>query len=98
MSKGEDDLHKFKYIRHKLSNTLELPEDSLGASCRLQVIGNTAILCGCRKILKYKSEEIVVITKDGTVAFCGERLKCMYFFEETIEICGEISCVRFENR
>lgn len=89
---------KFKYIRNKLSNTLELPEDSFGTSCRLQIIGNSAILCGCKKILKYKSEEIAVLTKDGVTVFCGEHLKCLYFFEETIEICGNLSCVRFENR
>ncbi|MBQ8836993.1 MAG: YabP/YqfC family sporulation protein [Clostridia bacterium] len=97
MNKGDDDLPSFKYVRHKLSKTLELPEDSFGTSCRLQIIGNCAILCGCKKILKYKSEEITVLTKDGITVFCGEHLKCIYFFEGTIEISGEIHCVRFEN-
>lgn len=88
----------FRYVRNKLSKTLELPEDSLGAAYRLQIIGDCAILCGCRKLLKYKSEEIVALTKDGTVAFCGEHLKCVYFFGGTIEINGDISGVRIEKR
>lgn len=88
----------FKYVRHKISKGLELPEDALGAVCRLQIIGNCAILCGCRKILKYKSDEIIVLTQEGVTAFCGEHLKCVYFFEGTIEISGNISSVRLEKR
>ena len=88
----------FKNIRHGLSGKLELPEDSLGAAYRLQLIGNTAILCGCRKLLKYKSEEITALTKDATISFLGEHLKCVYFFEGTIEICGEISGIGIEKR
>ena len=91
-------MSKFKYVRQKLSEKLELPEDALSNCSRLQIIGNSAILCSCKKILKYKSEEISVLTKDGIVAFCGEHLKCMYFFEGTIELCGEINCVRFEKK
>ncbi len=90
-------MSKFKYVRQKLSEKLELPEDALSNCARLQIIGNCAILCGCKKILKYKSEEISVLTKDGVVVLCGEHLKCIYFFESTIEICGNINCVRYEK-
>lgn len=88
----------FKYIRHRISEKLELPEDSLSATHRVQIIGSTAILSGCKKLLKYKSEEIVALTKDSVVTFCGEHLKCVYFFEGTVEICGEINNVGFEKR
>ena len=56
---------KFKYIRNRLSEKLELPEDAMCHTYRLQVIGSTAILCGCKKMLKYKSEEIVLLTKEN---------------------------------
>lgn len=91
-------LARFKYIRHGLSEKLELPEDSLGVTYRLQLIGNTVILTGCRKLLKYKSEEIVVLTKEATISFSGCHLKCVYFFEGTIELCGEISAIGIEKR
>ena len=89
---------KFRHVRNTLSGKLELPEDSLGAAYRLLVIGDTAILCGCRQLLKYKSEEITALTKEAAIAFTGEHLKCMYFFEGTIEICGEISGIGIEKR
>ncbi len=88
----------FRTVRNKLSKTLEIPEDALGAASRLQIIGNCAILCGCIKLLKYKSEEITALTKDGTVTFSGEHLKCLYFFENTLEISGVIKAVSFERR
>ena len=90
-------MKKFRYIRQQLSQKLELPEDSLGDALRIQVIGNTAILCNCKKIIKYKSEEISVLTKQKTVTLKGEHLKCVYFFEGNIEICGDINCVELVN-
>ena len=91
-------MSSFSVIRHKISKSLELPEDVLGAAFRIQIIGNTVILCGCKKILNYTSEAITVLTKEGTVTLCGRYLKCLYFFENTIEISGEISSVRIDNK
>ncbi len=88
----------FRYVRSKLSKTFEIPEDSIGAAFRLQIIGSCATLSGCLKILKYKNDEITVLTKDGTVSFCGSDLKCIYFFCGTIEISGEISGVSIAKR
>ena len=89
---------KFKYIRRSLSDRMEIPEDTLGNIFRLQIIGDCAILSGCRKILKYKSEEIVVLTKESAISFCGEHLKCVYFFEGTIEIKGNFSGIGIQKR
>jgi len=91
-------MSNLKSVRNKLSRSLEIPEDGLGSASRLQIIGNSAILCGCKRILKYKSEEIVALTKDQSIAFCGEHLKCVYFFEGTLEICGEINAVKMEKK
>lgn len=89
---------KFKHIRHNLSGKLELPEDALGTAYRLQLIGDSAILCGCRKLLKYTSEEVVALTKEAAVSFIGMHLKCVYFFEGTVEICGDIRQIGIEKR
>lgn len=88
----------FRYIRRKLSEKLELPEDSLGSSLRVQIIGNRIIICGGKKLIKYKSEEISVLCKDEVITVTGRQLKCMYFYEGTVEIAGEISTVGFEDR
>lgn len=95
---GGINLAGFKYIRRGLSQKLELPEDSLGSAYRLQLIGDTVILCGCRKLLKYKSEEIAVLAKDAVLRITGEHLKCLYFFENTIEISGSIQGIGIEKR
>lgn len=89
-------MKKFRLARHILSQTLELPEDAIGSAFRLQIIGNCSILCGCKKLLKYKSEEIIALTKDGTVTFSGEHLKCVYFFDGTLELSGDFNGVRFD--
>lgn len=81
-----------------LSKRLEIPEDTLGMVCRLQWIGNTVTVSGVRKILKYSCEEITVLTREGTLTFQGEHLKCAYFFEATVELCGEIISVVLEKR
>ncbi len=88
----------FKSFRRTLSERLELPEDTLGNSYRLQMFEGCAILSGCRKLLKYKSEEIVVLTNIGIISFIGEHLKCRYFFEGTIEISGSFRGITIEKR
>lgn len=88
----------YRSVRHRLSERLELPEDSLGGSYRLQLFDAHAILSGCRKLLKYKSEEIVVLTASGTVSFLGEHLKCKYFFEGTVELTGDFRSIVIERK
>lgn len=91
-------MSRFKPIRQRLSEKLELPEDTFGRGVRLQILGGYAILSGCRKLLKYNSDEITVLTEDGTISFFGDHLKCKYFFEGTIELSGEIGNITIEKR
>jgi len=88
----------FRYMRRRLSEKLELPEDSLGSSLRVQIIGNRIIICGGKKLIKYKPEEIAVLCKDEVVTVIGNHLKCMYFYEDTVEIVGEIVTIGFDER
>lgn len=91
-------MSRFKAIRSHLSERLSLPEDAIGAGYRLQLFGGHASLSGCRKLLKYSSEEISALTAEGIVSFHGTHLKCKYFFEGTIELSGEIGSVLIEKR
>lgn len=95
---GEKDLSAFKFIKNKLSSKLHLPADSLGRTYRLQIIGENAILCGCKKILKYKAEEISVLTHDAIITFSGEHMKCICFFDDNIEIRGIFKGVSLERK
>ena len=81
---------KFRYVRHRLSEKLELPEDALGAAYRLQLIGDCALIGGCKKILKYKSDDITALAKGAEISVRGAHQKCVYFLKKTIVVRGEI--------
>ena len=91
-------IKKLKYLRRKFSEKLELPEDSLGTAPRIQIIGDRVIISCSKKVLKYKAEEIVILCKEEIVTVTGKQLKCVYFYEETVEITGEFSAIGFERR
>lgn len=74
-----------------LSEKLELPEDALGAAYRLQMIGDCVLIGGCRKILKYKPDEITAAASGADISVRGAHLKCVYFFEGTIEVRGDVT-------
>ena len=84
-------MSRFRYVRHRLSERLELPEDALGTSYRLQLIGECALISGCRKIVKYKPNEITAEASGADISVRGAHLKCVYFFEGTIEVRGDIT-------
>ena len=84
-------MSKFRYVRHRLSEKLELPEDALGAAYRLQMIGDCVLIGGCRKILKYKPDEITAAASGADISVRGAHLKCVYFFEGTIEVRGDVT-------
>lgn len=84
-------MSRFRYVRRRLSAGLELPEDALGAAYRLELVGDCALLAGCRKILKYKSDEITAAAHGADISVRGTDLKCVYFFEGTIEVRGDIA-------
>ena len=89
---------KLRRLRSRLSEKLELPEDALSSAYRIQVLGDCAVLCGCKKLLKYQADEIVALVSDAKISFRGTHLKCAYFFEGTIEIRGDIAEIGMEKR
>ena len=95
---GGVNIASFRKTWRVLSEKLELPEDAFGFAPRVQMFGKRIIVSGCKKLLKYQSDEIVILCSDSVVSIFGEHLKCMYFFEGTVEICGEIFTVCFEDR
>ena len=89
---------KFRKLRNKLSEKLELPEDALSGAYRIQVIGDCAVLCGCKKLLKYQPDEIIALTGEANISFRGTHLKCAYFYEGTIEVRGDIAEIGMDKR
>ena len=95
MSKKKQKEEKRGFIEY-LSMKAELPSDAVAGEVRIELRGrNLLFLCGCRRILKYTPELIVLSVKGGTVSVTGERLICTSYHSGTISIEGAISSVSF---
>lgn len=54
-----------------------------------------AVLYGCRKILSYSEEQIVLSLGRKSVSLCGKRLYCVSFSAGTVTVEGEIDGVLY---
>ena len=94
MSKSHD---KKAGLIEILSQKTALPSDALTGDFRLEIRGrNSAIVCGCRKILKYEPQNVVLSAKGFNVAIFGERLICTAYHEGAVCIEGYIIGVQFD--
>ena len=81
-----------------LSVKAELPSDALTGDFRLEIRGrNTLFVHGCRRIIKYSTEEMILGTRDFRVRVGGERLICSSYHIGTVSIEGYINSVCFED-
>ena len=80
-----------------LSVKTTLPSDLLSGGFRIEVRGrNSAICFGCRRIVKYTPDNIVLAAKDFTVGILGEGLICTSYHEGAICIEGFIRKIEFD--
>ena len=81
-----------------LSLKTALPSDALTGNFRLEIRGrNNAIVCGCRRILKYTPEEIILSAKDFNVTIFGQRLVCTAYHEGAVCVEGYVVGVDFDT-
>lgn len=77
----------------------ELPSDALVGEARVELRGrHTLFMQGCRRILKYSPEQMVIAGKDFSVSVTGRRLTCSTYHNGTVTVDGLISAVSFEGR
>lgn len=66
-----------------------LPSDVVAKDFRMEMRGrHTLFLHGCRRILKYSPQEMVMEAKGITVCVTGERLVCSTFHDGTVTVDG----------
>ena len=76
----------------------ELPSDVVAGGFRVEMRGrNTLFLHGCRRILKYSPQEMVMVAKGITVSVTGERLVCSTFHNGTVTVDGLLCGLRLEG-
>lgn len=74
----------------------ELPSDLLGGDLRIEIRGrNTLFMQGCRRILKYSPEEMIMSARGFDVIIDGERLICSTYHSGTVTVEGNVLAVRF---
>lgn len=62
----------------------------------LEMLDNTDMLLrGCRQIVKYTANEMILRAKRFDVSVSGEGLKCATYHLEGVEIEGEIREIKF---
>lgn len=84
--------------REKLVTALEVPEDLAYRDAILTVTGkNLAVIENYRGILRYTSDEIIILTFRGRLVICGKHLEIPCFTWDEMQIRGCISGIFLEQ-
>lgn len=86
---------KTRWIREKISNTLELPKDIVLDVVKVIIIGNQLTIENHKGIIEYNEELIRINTGNGIMCIVGKKLNIKNIIQEEITILGEISGVYF---
>ena len=74
----------------------ELPSDALAGEVLVEMRGRqTMLVQGCRRILEYSPERIVIAARGFSVSVVGQRLICSAYYGGTVAVEGLISGVYY---
>ncbi len=97
MSKNKEKRRRIG-IAEYLSVKAELPSDVLAGEVRIELRGrNLIFISGCRRIIKYSPENIILSIKGDDLSIFGDRLICTSYHGGTVSVEGHISGVSFEK-
>ena len=85
--------------REAIINGIGLPSDALLGEVRLEMRGRGLLLLGgCRRIMKYSSDEICFKVKDFCITVRGAELICTTFHAGNVTVEGKICGIAFDER
>lgn len=91
-NKNEND----RTVREKLEQDLDIPSDLLCGGLLFELRGRgCAAVGGCRKILSYAPERIVLETSGDIIVISGKRLTCLTYSAREVTVKGKIDKVEF---
>lgn len=97
MSRDKKNIKEGGFL-HDLVSKTQLPCDLLSGEFRLELRGRRELyICGCKKIIEYNEQSIIVRTKAFDVCIEGCELVCASFHCSGIVIEGYIKGIRLEN-
>ena len=83
-------------IKDKFLASLEMPPLAAGDCASIELSGNTcASIEGCRGILEYGTEKIVLNLGSISASFCGIGLEISSFDGENALVSGNFSVIEF---
>ena len=81
-----------------LSLKLDIPSDIMSGGMRVELRGrNSMTVHGCRKILGYSPDRIILQMKDCIIEVCGACLVCISYLAGAVGIEGRICAVTLED-
>lgn len=90
------DQNKNEKQRRGLLEMLALPSDALAGEVLVEMRGRqTMLVQGCRRILEYSPERIVIAARGFSVSVVGQRLICSAYYGGTVAVEGLISGVYY---
>ena len=87
----------FRRTPDAFDDKAELPVGYTGKNSQISILAHGRVgIDGCRSLLVYEDEKIVVRLCDCTMSITGDTLTLRTFFGNRMTVCGNIKSVAFE--
>ncbi len=82
-----------------IASKTHFPCDLAAGEFRLELRGRSELyICGCKKILKYGEDEMVIRAKSFDVVISGDKLSCASFHCSGVVVEGDIKNICLESK
>lgn len=80
-------------LKKRLLQLVDLPEDAFGGS-HIEIVSNTTVkINGCRRIIDYSSDKVILSMKEYDLTVIGRGLTLSSYGENTAAVSGEIMSI-----
>lgn len=85
-----------KTFWESVNKRLEIDGDMLCGGSLIEIKGRSRVeVGGVEKIVSYKTEQVILALRRGTVSVLGERLECIFYRHGEAAVEGRIQAVSF---
>ncbi len=85
-----------KAAAQTVERALQLPDGTLTRGIRMEITDNRRVVAeGCKRVLKYEEDCVVLDTPCGAVRFCGQGLRVERFSSVGTAVDGRLLTVEF---
>lgn len=85
-------------LGQRVCRALDITSDILPGGSYIEIRGRSSLLIrGCKKILKYSTDEIVIATRKEIFSVRGASLTCISYLAGAIGIEGRVDVLEFRS-